>query len=108
MNRHFVLAHIRGVSVPRMRGDEVPIGRFPSKSRLEVAAAYAITVAASQLSMDYASFTGQPWRADPPFTIEPNTNFSLTANWPALVPLPSGQAGRLVAVMSGVLIRSVQ
>lgn len=94
---------------------EAPLGRFPAKSRLHTDAAYAINThqataadAEYQVSLDYACFAGRPYFLDPEILLQPNQNFSVSLNWPSVVALPSGQAGRIGVVLDGILYRESQ
>lgn len=91
--------------------EEAPIGRFPSKTRLEVTAAAsdASTAAANQQSrIVYASFAGRPYQLNPPILLNRLQNFKVTLNWPAAVALPSGVDGRIGVVLDGILFRASQ
>jgi len=94
---------------------EGPLMRFPAVNGLKVSAAYAIerrqasaADAADQVSMDYATFTGRPYRLDPPVRLIPNQNFKVTLNWPAAIVLPSGNDARIGVILDGVLYRNSQ
>lgn len=94
---------------------EAPLGKFPPKTGLEIAAAYAVdrkqTTAANatdQLSMDYARLCGRPYYIEPEITIVPTQNFNVTLNWPVAIPLPSGQPARIGVVLDGLLYRLAQ
>jgi len=96
--------------------EEAPIGRFPSKTRLNtdggsIAIGGGVGGAGDFLASntnDYASFSGRPYKIDPEIVLEPTQNFVVELNWPALVPLPSGTAGRIGVVLDGILIRNAQ
>jgi len=88
--------------------EEAPLIRFPPKTRLYAESAYATTVAASQLSYDYAAACGRPYFVDPEVLLIPNQNFSVTLSWPAVVALPSGVDGRIGIVLDGILYRQSQ
>lgn len=87
---------------------EAPLGRFPPRTGLEVEAAAATTVAASQPTMDYARMNGQPYNVNPDVTLESNMSFSVTLNWPAAVALPSTVDARIGVVLNGILYRRSQ
>lgn len=88
--------------------EEAPLIRFPPKTRLYAESAYATTVAASQLSYDYAAACGRPYFVDPEVLLIPNQNFSVTLAWPSVVALPSGVDGRIGIVLDGILYRQSQ
>lgn len=88
--------------------EEAPLIRFPPKTRLYAESAYATTVAASQLSYDYAAACGRPYFVDPEVLLIPNQNFSVTLSWPSVVALPSGVDGRIGIVLDGILYRQSQ
>lgn len=88
---------------------EAPIGRFPSKTGLNVAPALAdtSTAGASQISsIGYARFAGRPYKLEPPIFIEPTQNFNVSLNWPAAVAIST--TARIGVVLDGVLYRNSQ
>lgn len=95
--------------------EEAPIGRFPPKTRLESDPAMSlgggVTGAGDFVvnnAADYASFAGRPYRIEPNILLEPNQNFVVELNWPAVVALPSTTAARIGVVLDGQLIRNSQ
>jgi len=45
---------------------------------------------------------------NPPLSLQPAVNFSVTIDYPALRPLPSGFNGRIGVVFNGYLKRATQ
>lgn len=95
--------------------DEAPLGRFPSKTRLEGQAAAALGGGVQGAGdfvvsnvIDFAAFAGRPYKVEPQIVLEPTQNFSVELNWAASVALPSGVAGRIGVVLDGVLVRDSQ
>lgn len=89
--------------------NEAPLMRFPPKTGLSVQSALGVatTVAATTpvANVDYARFGGRPYQLNPVLPIVANLSFSVEVNWGALVPLPSGVAGRIGAVFDGIMFR---
>lgn len=88
---------------------EAPLGRFPSKTRLNgIAASSNNSATTGMIRFDYAALGGQPYVLDPGILLVPTQNFNITLNWPAAVALPSGAAGKVFVVLDGVLYRNSQ
>lgn len=51
---------------------------------------------------------GRPFYVNPPVLLLPNTNFTVSLNWPALVPTPSGFNARIMIRLDGFLYRNAQ
>lgn len=86
------------------RGDS-----FPPKSHL----AYEGSVSTGGTLQSFAigagaRAVGRPFYVNPPVLIMPNTNFSVTWNWPSAVATPSGFNGRLIVRLDGFLYRNAQ
>lgn len=88
--------------------EEAPLIRFPPKTRLYAESAYATTVAASQLSYDYAAACGRPYFIDPEVLLIPNQNFKVTTAFPTAIATPSGTDARIGVVLDGILYRQSQ
>lgn len=95
--------------------EEAPIGRFPSKTRLEINAdaglGGGVTGAGDfvvNTTIDYAAFAGRPYRLEPQVLLEPTQNFVVELNWPTAVALPSTVDGRIGVVIDGILLRNPQ
>jgi hypothetical protein len=87
-----------------------PLMNFPTIQGLGgVAAAATNTTAAASLAstIEYARFVGQPYTIVPLF-IQPNQNFGVTMNWPAVVATVSTQAARIGVRLRGRFIRNAQ
>lgn len=87
-----------------------PLMNFPTIQGLGgVAAAATNTTAAATLAstIEYARFVGQPYTIVPLF-IQPNQNFGVTMNWPAVVATVSTQAARIGVRLRGRFIRNAQ
>lgn len=97
-------------SKPYLR--EAPIGRFPSKTRLEVENSVATnltTGAATQTLNSYAAFGGRPYFLKAPILLKPNQNFQVTLNWPAALALAATTTtARVGVVLDGFLYRNSQ
>lgn len=94
---------------------EAPIGRFPPKTCLKTEFAFTLqtkqTAGAdnnSQVSGDYAVFTGRPYQINPWILLTPTQNFNVTLNFPTAVALPSGVNARIGIVLDGILYRLSQ
>jgi len=88
---------------------EAPIGRFPPKTRLEGwSSENGNTTAAAALytRTSYAVPAGRPYPIDPYILLESTQNFTVQLNWPAAVAVTN--AGRIGAVLDGLLIRNSQ
>ena len=86
-----------------------PMGAFPPMTRLEIDAAIATTSAtAGEVTAATAHAAGRPFFVDPQITLDSNTNFSVSLNWPGLVPTPSGFNARVGVVLDGVVYRTAQ
>lgn len=88
--------------------EEAPLIRFPPKTRLYAESAYATTVAASQLSYDYAAACGRPYFIDPEVLLIPNQNFNVSLNFPTAIATPSGADAAIEVVLDGILYRQSQ
>lgn len=88
---------------------EAPLGVFPPKTGLSVGSAVATTTAATNMFVNYASMAGEIYSLQPAnLMIVPTTNFNITLNWPAALPLPSGADMKVIIKLYGVLYRWVQ
>lgn len=86
---------------------DAPLGKFPPATSLRVDQSLAGTFAAPlMVKSEYAVMTGLLYRIQPNLTLEPNQNFNVTLNWPAVVALPSTNAGRIGVNMRGLLKRN--
>lgn len=88
--------HVAGRLVLR----DAPIGRFPSTHHLVASSSASDTSTPlagqlQQLRNAWGTFGGKVRELTVPVTLMPGEQFALTLNWPALVPLPSGVAGRI-------------
>lgn len=88
--------------------EEAPLIRFPPKTRLHGESAYATTVAASQLSYDYAAACGRPYFIDPEVLLIPNQNFNVSINFPTAIATPSGADAAIEVILDGILYRQSQ
>lgn len=84
---------------------DAPIGKFSNDFRL--AGSSAVSSAASDAIIDYATFAGPTYEITP-IELVPNQNFTVTLNWPTPVPLPSGIDGRIGVILSGFQYRLSQ
>lgn len=87
-----------------------PALMFPPKTRLAGVASLTSTLTAGAATLDqvnYAAAAGIPYTMVGQ-TITPNQSFSVTLNYPALVPLPSVVAARVQCRLDGRFIRDVQ
>lgn len=89
---------------------EAPLGRFPTKSFLEVDAAISSnsTTAAGAVVVASPKLAGRPYYVEPNIAIPSNAAFSVTMQWPAAIATPSGFNARIGVVMEGVLFRATQ
>lgn len=88
---------------------EAPLLRLPPSTRLIGFAGLAdATTAAPGLfsRTSHIAASGAVYRIEPVLLLEPNQNFAVTINWPALVPI--SVAGTLGVVMGGVNARNSQ
>lgn len=89
--------------------NEAPLMRFPPKTGLSVQSTLGVatTVAATTpvAEVDYARFSGRPYQLNPVLPLVANLSFSVEVDWKALAALPSGVAGRIGAVLDGILFR---
>jgi hypothetical protein len=87
---------------------EAPLYRFPPTGHMggcaQSSQAGAVADTAIRTSHMYAA--GRPFVIDPPLLLEPNQNFSVTLNFPALVAISA--AGRIGVVLGGVTARNSQ
>jgi len=96
--------------------EEAPLGRFPPKTRLETEFGFGLSTGAaaaaanaSQISGDYAAWSGRPYFLDPyKILLAPTQNFNVTLTWPVAVALPSTVDARIGVVLDGVLFRLSQ
>lgn len=95
--------------------EEAPIGRFPTKTGLQVEASNSIfrsqasaADAQDQVSTSYAKSGGRPYYLDPPVLLTPTQNFKITLTWPTAVTLPSAADARIGVVLDGILYRLSQ
>lgn len=94
----------------RIYAQDAPLMKFPSQTRLTGVAAIsdATTAAAAQnAQIDYATAAGAGYSIIPVY-IESTQFFSVTLNFPALVPTVSTAAGRIGVRLLGNLIRDAQ
>lgn len=87
-----------------------PLANFPPVTRLAGIAAVTSTLtagAATAAEIDYAQFAGMPYNINPVY-IESNQSFTVQANWPAAVALPSTVAARIFCRLRGRLVRDAQ
>lgn len=88
---------------------EAPLGRFPGKTYLGLDAAIASNSATTaEVGTANAKWAGRPYYLTPQITLRATQNFSVTANWPGLVPTPSGFNARIICILDGVLFRKAQ
>lgn len=86
------------------RGDS-----FPPKSHIAYDGAVSAGGTLSVLAVACgARAVGRPFYVNPPVLIMPNTNFSVTINWPSAVATPSGFNGRMICRLDGFLYRNAQ
>jgi len=96
--------------------DVAPLMRFPQTTGMRVDAAHGIgggdsaaAVTAKHISTEYAVWAGRPFELDPVIVLPANQNFKVTLSWPtAVVPTPSGAAGRIGVMLNGVMRRNSQ
>ncbi len=88
---------------------DAPLEMFPSSGRLYVSSSIAIALPAAETvgTFSYAAGAGMPYDVTGLY-IPSNQNFDVTLYWPALVPLPSGKAGRIGCRLNGYIVRNVQ
>jgi len=88
---------------------EAPLGRFPASTGMRLDSAMSGTFTAPNMAKsEYAQSTGLIYRVQPEILLEPTQNFNVSLNWPAVIALPSGVAGRVGVVMRGILYRNSQ
>ena len=90
---------------------EAPLGKFPPKVRIDVQSSLAADgplAVPTQLSVIRAQPGGRPYFVQPQITIPSGQNFSVTVNFPGLVPLPSGFNARVGCELYGFLYRNSQ
>lgn len=90
---------------------EAPLGAFPPKVRLDLQT--DVQPAGTQTTAGvYASKKltpgGRPYFVQPQITLPSGQNFSVTANFPGVVAMPSGFNGRIGVVLDGFLYRNSQ
>lgn len=89
---------------------DAPLMKFPPVFRLAGTSSLADSTtagAAQGTIIDYASSAGAAYQVTP-LKIPSNQNFSVTANFAALVPTPSTVAGRIGVILDGFLYRDSQ
>ncbi len=94
----------------RIYAQDAPLMKFPTQTRLTGVAAIAdATTAAAALNsqIDYATSCGAGYSIIPVY-IESTQFFSVTINFPALVPTVSTAAGRIGVRLLGNLVRDAQ
>lgn len=88
---------------------ETPLGRFPSKTNVQVNAAVASNSATTaEVAVATAYAGGRPYYLEPEISLQPATNFEVVLRWPAVVPLPSGFNARVGVILDGFQMRASQ
>ena len=100
------LLRMKVLSKPQL--DETPLGSFPPKTWIEMSGFAATTAAATSLWAANAFPTGRPYYMEPPISLQPAVNFTVTVEYPAVQALPSGNTGRIGVIFDGYLRRSSQ
>lgn len=89
--------------------DEAPLGRFPPKTHLGMAAAVASNSATvGELVIGSAYQVGRAYKLDPEITLTSVQNFAVNLTWGAAVATPSGFNARVGVILDGVLERASQ
>lgn len=89
---------------------EAPLNRFPPKTYYNATVAFAadgLAVGGVYRKL-IDQLTGRPYFVDPPISLMSNQNFSVTLNFPAPIPLPSGFNGKVNCVLDGFTFRASQ
>lgn len=81
-----------------------PLSIFPPATRLALAAAIAGGTTTAGNEIAYAAWSGETYTIVPIY-FQSNQNWTLTVQFAALIPLPSGVVGRLMERMRGYLVR---
>ena len=85
------------------------MGRFPSKTRFEVDAAFSTNGAAtSQYAVTSGKRGGRPYFLDAPLALTSGQNFTVSLNFPTAVALPSTFNAKIGIVLDGYLYRNSQ
>lgn len=89
---------------------ESPLGRFPPKAFLDLAAAVASNSATvGEVAVVLAHAAGRPYYMDLcPITIKPALAFDVTLKWPGVVATPSTFNGRVGVILDGMMMRASQ
>lgn len=91
----------------RVYASDTPLMKFPTQTMLDGVADSCDTVAAVYAQTEYATGAGLSYNIVP-VLITQNQAFQVTVAFPALIPLPSGTAGRIGVRLNGKLIRNAQ
>lgn len=88
---------------------EAPLGKFPPKTHLDGDfSAGAASDQTNTVLMDLAQMRGRPYFIDPEVALAPNMNFNVSLNWKTPAALPSGQAGKVICRLDGLMFRAIQ
>lgn len=87
---------------------DTPLRKFAPSNWMETDAALATTNATLSLAIGQTRPKGDPLVLNPPLSLQPAVNFSVTIDYPALRALPSGFNGRIGVVFNGYLKRATQ
>jgi hypothetical protein len=88
---------------------EAMVQTFPPKTGLQVDSSVSTNSATTgAIGIASAHVSGRPYYLNPPVLLTPNTNFSVSVNYPALVATPSGFNGRIGCRVDGFLYRNAQ
>ncbi len=90
--------------------EETPLRAFPPQNFLTYSAAMSTAVGGTTLEIggQHLKADGRPYFLLPKISIQPATNFKVSAFWPGLVATPSGFNARMQVVFDGFLKRSAQ
>lgn len=88
---------------------DTPLRAFPPKTYYGVDGAYASTSATAGAIGNAAGHAmGRPYYLEPPITLQPAVNFTLSIFWPAVVATPSTFNGRIGVFLDGFEMRASQ
>lgn len=89
---------------------EAPLGVFPPKTTLDVAAAVSLANPdeAQDVNFVFADMVGRPYYIDVPLLLRPTQNFDVKLDWKVPLPMPSTQNARIVCKLDGLRYRLAQ
>jgi hypothetical protein len=85
---------------------------FPPKTHLELDTSIAGIDSDLAVTTTFGAqniyAAGRPYYMDPPITLQPTVNFSISIDYPAAQALPSGFNGRIGVILDGFMLRASQ